>query len=64
LNEKALRDLEKEVQLRGMGLSSFEETQTGAPGFSGPAGGPSPYHTNYPSHAMPDDLAASLHAGA
>ena len=57
LGERALADLEKEAQLRGLGLSSFTETRT--PGGH-PASGPGHPASQYHTHGMPDEFTASL----
>ena len=57
LGERALADLEKEAQLRGLGLSSLTETRT--PGAH-PASGPGHLASQYHSSAMPDEFNASL----
>jgi hypothetical protein len=57
LGERTLADLEKEAQLRGLGLSSF--TGTGTPGAH-PASGPGHPASQYHTQGMPDELTASL----
>ena len=50
LNERALADLEKEAELHGLGLPSFNETHA----FSGP-GNAGQYQTSYFPQTTPDD---------
>ena len=57
LGERALADLEKEAQLRGLGLSSFDETRT--PGGH-PGSGPGHLASQYQGGGGPDEFTASV----